>query len=222
MKETWSEDAAEIIAELQRNCDDQIAFTLLGPSMSPTFVTVRAISKNKGQVFVEFEKPEGLEFDGEIFAFYRPDDLSLMRGFKLEGLRQSNRFFRMAIPELIFEVQRRKFPRIYVAEGSSVTCAPQASRRILQAQVIDVSMEGAKIFGRLTGVTKGTIFAPLTLTLCFTDKRCADVVINIAQAVVVREIRVKEKVEVSFHFHSKNADDLLKKYIEQRILEQEI
>jgi c-di-GMP-binding flagellar brake protein YcgR len=145
-----------------------------------------------------------------------------MRGFKLGAVRQTNRFFRMLLPSHIFEVQRRKFPRVYAAEGSAMTCAPKASRRIVSGEVIDVSREGAKIFGKLAGVHKGMVLAPLTLTLCFDERRRDDVVVNIAEAIVVREIRVKEKVELSFHFHSKNADDLLKEYIELRILEQEI
>ncbi len=222
MKEIWSEDRAEIVAELRRICEDQLPLTLLGPGVSPAFVTLRSVLQEQEQAILEFDKPEGITLEGELFVFYRRDDLDLMRGFKLGPMRQTNRFFRVPLPVHIFAVQRRKFPRIYTAEGSFLSCAPQASRRILQAEVIDVSMEGAKIFGNLVGIKQGTILTPLTLTLCFEDKRSADVVINIAEAMVVREIRVKEKVELSFHFRTEDADDLLGKYIELRILEQEI
>jgi c-di-GMP-binding flagellar brake protein YcgR len=150
------------------------------------------------------------------------DDQQLMRGFKLEVLRQTNRFFRAVVPGSIFKVQRRKFPRVYTAEGSTLTFAPKDSRRILHAQIIDVSLEGAKIFGNLVGLKQGTALSPITLTLSFDDRRSNDVVVNVSEAVVVREIRVREKVELSFHFQNKNADDLLKKYIDLRILEQEV
>ena len=208
--------------ELRHNCDNQVAMTLLGPATQPIFITLRSVGKDSDAVVLEFDKPEGVELLGELFVFYQRDDLQLMRGFRLGILRQTNRFFRASLPDHIFEVQRRKFPRIYVADGSTMTCAPQDSRRILQAQVIDVSLEGAKIFGNLTGVSKGTILTPLTLNLRLEDRRSEDVVVNIAEAMVVREIRVKEKVELSFHFQSKNADDLLKKYIDRRVLEQEV
>lgn len=222
MKEIWTTDETKMIDELRRNSDENTPLTLLGPSLPPSFITIRAIVQDEGALLLEFEKPDGLELVGELFVFYRRDDMQLMRGFKLGDIRQTSRYFRMALPEHIFEVQRRKYPRIYVAEGSGVTCAPKASRRILKAQVIDVSMEGAKIFGHLSGITQGTVLAPLTLTLCYDDRRSDDVVINIAEARVVREIRVKEKVEISFHFHSESVDDLLGKYIELRTLEQEI
>ncbi len=222
MKTIWSEDSAEIRAELQKNNDDQVGMTLIGPSLAPIFITVKALVRDGNQFFVEFEKPEGVELEGELFAFYQRDDFNLMRGFKLGEMRQTNRFFRIPPPEHIFEVQRRKFPRVYAAEGSCMTCAPRASRRILHGEVIDVSLEGAKIFGKLIGVQEGTVLAPVTLTLFFDDRRTEEIVINIAEAVVVREIRVKEKVELSFHFQTEDADMLLNKYIELRILEQEL
>lgn len=221
MKEIWSTDLAVICAELQKNSDEHVTLTLLGSGVAPTFVTIRSILEEQGQLLVEFEKPDGLDIQGEMFVFYRRDDQQLMRGFELGEIRQANRFFRATVPEAIFEVQRRQFPRIYVAEGSSLTFALKASRRILQAEVIDVSMEGAKIFGALSGVKEGSVITPLTLTLCFDDRRNADMVVNIGKAVVVREIRVREKVELSFHFQSKEADDLLEKYIDLRVIEQE-
>ncbi len=222
MKETWSTDSAVICAELQKNSDEQVALTLLGPELSPTFVTIRSILEEQGQLLVEFEKPDGLDIQGEMFVFYRRNDQQLMRGFALSEIRQTSRFFRAAMPEAIFEVQRRQFPRIYVAKGSSLTFALKASRRIFQAEVIDVSMEGVKIFGALGGVKEGSVLTPLTLTLCFDDRRSADMVVNIGKAVVVREIRVMEKVELSFHFQSKEADDLLEEYLELRLMEQEV
>jgi hypothetical protein len=222
MKEIWSADQAEVIGELHRNCEEAVPLTLIGPAVVPVFITIRSVLEDNGQLLVECEKPEDIELEGELFVFYRRDDLQLMRGFKLDVVRQTSRFFRAVVPDHIFEVQRRKFLRVFVPEGSIITCAPKNSRRILQAQVIDVSMEGAKIFGRLTGLTKGTVLAPLTLTLCFEDKHSGDVVINITEAVVVREIRVREKVELSFHFQSEDTDDLLEKYIDLRVLEQKI
>ena len=237
MKEIWSTDSVEIIKELHRNRKESVSLTLLGPSVVPTFITIRSVLKDCGITLVECEKPKDLELEGDLFVFYRRDELSLMRGFKLEVVRQASRFFRAVVPKHIFEVQRRKFPRVFVAEGSIATCAPKNSRRILRGQVIDVSMEGAKIFGNLIGMTKGSVLTPLTLTLCFEDKRSDAVVINIAEAVVVREIRVEEKVELSFHFQSEDIEnynvrplilskgisfDLLKKYIQLRILEQEV
>ncbi len=222
MKTIWSEDTAEIMAELQRNNDERISMTLLGPALPPSFITIRSVGQNGEQVFVEFEKPEGIQLEGDLFVFYIREDLSLMRGFKLGALRQTNRFFRVALPPHIFEVQRRKFPRVYAAGGSTMNCAPKASRRILHGQVIDVSLGGAKVFGNLLGVEQGTVLSPLTLTLCFDERQREDVVVTIAEAVVVREIRVKEKVELSFRFQTESADDLLRKYIELRILELEM
>ncbi len=221
MREIWSEDPVEIVSELRKNSDAHVSMTLLGPSTSPALVTLRSVVSGADN-FLEFTKPEGVQLDGDLFVFYRRDDMQLMRGFELGPIRQTNRFFRVSLPEVIFAVQRRKFPRIYAAEGSFLSCAPQDSRRILHAQVIDVSMEGAKIFGDLTGLRQGAILAPLTLTLCFDDKRSDDVEVNIAEAVVIREIRVKEKVQLSFHFQPEKGDDLLKKYIELRLLEQEV
>lgn len=222
MKEIWSEDAGEILSEIRLNCEEQVAMTLLGSTVSPTFVTLRSVVKDADREILEFEKPEELELDGELFVFYLRNDQQLMRGFKLEVLRQTNRFFRAAIPVSIFKVQRRKFPRVYTAEGSTLTFAPKDSRRIIHAQIIDVSLEGAKIFGNLVGLKQGTALSPITLTLSFDDRRSNDVVVNVSEAVVVREIRVKEKVELSFHFQNKDADDLLQKYIDLRILEQEV
>ncbi|MDA3833551.1 MAG: hypothetical protein PF495_09155 [Spirochaetales bacterium] len=73
MKTIWSEDPSEIIAELQVNSDEQVALTLLGPTLAPSFITIRSVVKDDKGVFVEFEKPEGVQLEGDWFVVYLRD-----------------------------------------------------------------------------------------------------------------------------------------------------
>ncbi len=219
MKCQWSQDRGEIAAELEGLGLDEVSLILARSGDPSCAISVRGLVEEGEDVFVEFDKPPTLVLDeGEpYYVFYQREEQSLMRGFSLHVVRQSERFARAFLPEEIFEIQRRKYRRLYTPQQSSLTCIPKNSQRLLTAQILDVSLEGARIFGDLEGIGKGSVLAPLTLTLYFRDRRRPPVIINVAEAVVVREVRVKEKVELSFHFGKADVDyHLLKEYIEQR------
>lgn len=222
LKRQWSTDKHDIIEELKALGDKELPLVLARPGEGSATITVRHILDEAGSLLIEVGKPPELVFN-EIepyYVFYQGDKQALMRGFSLQFVRQSARYARAHLPWEIFEIQRRKYPRVFTPPQSTLTCIPQNSRRIFTAQVLDVSLEGAKIFGDLEGLGKGSILSPLTLTLYFTEERRAPVAVNIAVAVVVREVRTQEKLEVSFHFGRMDADhQQLVKYIDRRSLE---
>jgi hypothetical protein len=219
MKSSWSADTNKIIAEIKDLAESEIPLVLAKPGAESMAITVRHVLAEAGLVLVEVSKPPAVVLDEAepYYVFYQRDQQPLMRGFSLHFSRQSEKFARAPLPEEIFEIQRRKFLRVFTPPQSTLTCVPKNSRRLFTAQILDVSLEGAKIFGNLEGVSKGSVLSPLTLTLYFREKRRAPVTINIAEAVVVREVRVEEKVEVSFQFSQTDTDhQLLENYIDHR------
>ncbi len=222
MKRQWSQDTNEIIKELKSLGDHETPLVLARSGESSSPITIRHILGEGGSVLVEIGKAPDLVLDEmeSYYVFYQRDPQSLMRGFSLQFVRQSERFARAHLPAEIFELQRRKFPRVFTPPQSILTCIPKNSRKLFTAQILDVSLEGAKIFGDLEGIGRGSVLSPLTLTLYFREHRRSPLTINIAEAVVVREVRVQEKVEISFHFDQADADQqLLKEYINLRSLE---
>jgi hypothetical protein len=222
MKRQWSGDKNEIIEEINNLADQKIALVLARAGESINTITARHILGDAGSVLVEIGKSPELVLDETepYYVFYQRNKQSLMRGFSLHFVRQSEKFARANLPAEIFEIQRRKFPRVYVPQQSILTCIPKNSRRLFTATILDVSLEGARIFGEMEGLGKGSVLSPLTLTLYFREKHSAPVTINIAEAVVVRVVRGKEKVEVSFQFDKAAADQhVLAEYIEIRSLE---
>ncbi len=225
MKRQWSVDAKEIIEEIKVLVDRDIVLVLARPGETSSAITVRQILEVAGSVLVEVSKPPELILDESepYYVFYQGPEQALMRGFFLHFVRQSERFARANLPGEIFEIQRRKFPRVFTPPQSLLTCIPKHSRRLLTAQILDVSLEGARIFGDLEGLGRGSVLSPLTLTLYFRAGQRSPIVINITEAVVVREVRVKEKAEVSFHFDKSDSDyQLLAHYIDLRSQELDI
>lgn len=224
MKRQWSANKNEITEEIKALAAKEVPLVLARAGETSTAITVRQVFGEPGSVLVEVGKDPALVLDEAepYYAFYQRDQQSLMRGFSLLFVRQSERFARAGLPSEIFELQRRKYPRVYTPHQSTLSCVPKNSRRLFTAQVMDVSQEGARIFGDLEGLGKGSVLSPLTLTLYFRERRRAPMTINIAEAVVVREVRGKEKVEISFHFDRTDADhQLLAKYLSLRSQELE-
>ena len=191
MKRQWSGDKDVIVEELQGLGLDETSLILARSGDPSCAISIRGLLEEGDDVFVEFDKPPTLVLDeGEpYYVFYQRDEQSLMRGFLLQIIRQSERFARAFLPEEIFELQRRKHPRVYTPRQSSLTCVPKNSQRLLTAQILDVSLEGARIYGDLEGLSTGSVLAPLTLNLYFRDKLRSPVTINVAEAVVVRQQR---------------------------------
>jgi hypothetical protein len=212
-------DTTEIIAEMKSLADQELGLVLARPGEASSTITVHQVLGVAGSVLVEVSKPPELVLDEvePYYVFYQGQEQGLMRGFFLHFVRQSERFARAELPGEIFEIQRRKFPRVFTPQQSLLTCVLKNSRRLVTAQVLDVSLEGARIFGDLEGLGRGSVLSPLTLTLYFRARRRAPTVINIAEAVVVREVRIKEKAEVCFHFDKSDSDyQVLAEYIDLR------
>jgi hypothetical protein len=219
MKRQWSEDRNTIIEELTLLAAQETPLVLARPGEVPATITARHILGDSPGQLVEIVKTPGMVLDQAepYYVFYQRHRQALLRGFSLRFVRQSNRFARAPLPLEIFEIQRRKFPRVFTPRPSILTCVPKNSRRLFTAQILDISLEGARIFGDMEGLGLGSVLTPLTLTLYFRDSRQAPLSINVTEAVVVREVRIKEKVEISFHFDRADADQrLLAQYMELR------
>ena len=226
MKKTWSDVPKDIIHEVKELISQKVAILLVQPGKETRMVTIVNLVKSSTGVLLECNK--GGEYhlgtiDGPAYLFYKKSGQALMRGFVVDLARESQQLFRIRPPREIFEVQRRQHHRVFTPRGSMLSCAPKNTRRMLTAEVLDVSMEGARIYGLLVGVENNTVLSPITMVLSFDDRRSEPITVNISEAKVVRIVRKGEKVEVAFCFASADSDvSLLQKYIDLRVIEQKV
>ncbi|MEN8257785.1 MAG: hypothetical protein ABFS09_07985 [Thermodesulfobacteriota bacterium] len=138
MKRHWSKNKDEIVEEIEKLGQDEISLILARSGDPACAISIRRLFEEACDFFVEFDKPPTLQLDeGEPYCvFYQRNEQSLMRGFSLQAVRQSERFARASLPEEIFEVQRRRHPRVYTPQHSSLTCVPKNSQRLFTAQIL--------------------------------------------------------------------------------------
>jgi len=89
-----------------------------------------------------------------------------LRYFESVRVKKAQRYLGLMMPQEIFNIQRRRFPRVPTAPESAAVFFIKNKQRLSRCTVADVSLGGAKIVGSIPAVvSKGDVVVPLTISL---------------------------------------------------------
>ncbi|MBU0731162.1 MAG: PilZ domain-containing protein [Proteobacteria bacterium] len=221
MRRVWAESPETITQEINLLIDDQTRLNFCQKTAPNQVVFLSAIEPDDSGSCIKLTKRNAFGINpGECFLFYKRVN-QLMRGFKSLVLNNDRKNITASLPSEIFEIQRRKHPRLTTPGNSRATFIPDGKQRLITCRVLDVTLDGARLVGNFSSsIKKDDILKPLSLSLCL---RYSDLEhkINITQARVawVAE-RSKDQRLMGVYFTEQNTDlEQLKHYLHLRLLE---
>lgn len=225
MKEKWLSNTEQIINELISVITNKVNLFLYTEEETGGLITTAThVCSCDGEAYLFLKSDGGLKTGQKGFLVYKQPDGELSRGFTFEVKRSSKNMVATSLPREIFQIQRRKHPRIITLEGSVVNFYIQGEQTLYTMKVMDVSMASA----RLTGIPKNRLTEENKLErMSFYLRRKLygndSYPITIRSAVVKKLKRYRKilrEVEVVVCFQpSLVEEEQLNQYIESRIWE---
>lgn len=224
MRTIWSSDSKIILEELSKIKAKGAALTFCLEGQKSRAIFLKTIETRAGKNFLVFEKKESYSVSGQrCLFFYKPTEYQT-RGFQGVPEKETERFFSFLVPPEIFEVGKRRFPRVSTPH-SSATFSQKGKTKLFHCTVLDVSLEGAMFSGNVPqDLKKGDVVGPVTMSLLM--KFGSDEThVQVAEATVMNVISadgITEK-KVGFHFHEDAASQAtLSPYIDIRLIEDSV
>ncbi len=205
MRQLWT-DAPEIIEqEMLRAVAEQLPLNLHLQDKPPCLVRACEVAGPTSDRQLVLAKPTPFVTDGALCRLvYHRSGGPMLCEFTSPTLAESGQTLTLSLPEQIFLIQRRKYPRITTPSPSCVTLN-SAGVEGRSVSVADICMEGARLVinGALAPFFRqGTEIGPLTFSLHMqVPSMCIDALtIPSAQVVRIRELDNGMMLEVGIHF----------------------
>ncbi len=203
MKKVWSNDPGIIEEKLNTLLQHRIPVTLAKKGHESQTVFLREINQKKTVSLIQFTKSKDLCYKQEpCFFLYRPLEY-ITHIFEGAPLDEDEKRLTILKPSVIFELSKRKFPRIPARTGSLGVYLLPYSTRLYKASLKNVSREGLLMVGTCPSFIKeGITIGPLDLTLERESSVIDPLRVHIPEAVVVRVNRTGENglAEMAVHF----------------------
>jgi PilZ domain len=166
MKKTLISQPREILEELQTIVDAQLPLSIYLIGGSTHVSGVKEICERPEGHFLVVNKPSAWKSGSEIlFMLYKPQG-SPFRGFQFVLAVETESLLVAKIPDEIFIIQRRRFPRLPVPETSKATFFLGRNNRVNVSEVGDISMGGARFVSVPVGDLRiGDVIGPITFSL---------------------------------------------------------
>ena len=181
MKEIWTRDVSEILDEL----DQVVAGTLSIQNRQGKMTQTRVIKlhEHNGNFYLLIKRPSEINVVNDIkTAYYKLNGKPIL-GFPCIPEKISEKYLAISLPEEIFQVQLRKFPRYLTPKGAMISFLIKDKRRVTICELQDISLSGARLFGiPRYDLMEKDIIGPATLTL------------SGFHSVVVREITLQDAI----------------------------
>jgi hypothetical protein len=224
MREYWTEDSRKILKTIGKLIKANTPMHLYQKGVPPLTVYAReVIHKQKGSLLLLFKPGSSKVKKEKCFISFQPKGQPLY-GFEGVPLLESEQHVAIPFPEAIYRVQRRKHARVETPGNSKAVFTFRNRRRIYNCQVLDFSMRGARLLGKVFGeVKKGGVIEPISFSLCSrysdTEER-----INIPEATVTRMVERKDdetELGIFFKVPPDNVElaDAVELYIQMRMIE---
>ena len=166
MIELWTQDTDKIFSSLKRAIDKHIPLRLQNAGVFLDTTMLCKIHEHKAEKYLVLKKPKGLESSRDI------DTVS----FKSMGFpnvlfpcfisRETEKLMAARLPEEFFFIQHRLSPRFITLRGSMVSFLVSNRRKLNICELIDVSIEGARLTGKpLYEIKEGDRIRQCTLFL---------------------------------------------------------
>jgi hypothetical protein len=222
MKEQWSAAPEKIKKELLELIQNETPLTIYyQKAKSPLNSMLLEIKGHQNAAYCILERPADCKEISEGFLLYKKKQFSA-RGFIIQIIKITKDTIMIRFPGEIFEIQRRKYPRIDTPKNSRATFIVKGKQTMNACKVIDISKGGTWLSGKISyQLEPGIIIGPLTLNLTL-DKYPKEIhEINIPEGKITRVISLHDN-EKSFGVCFEILDserELVKKYIDIRLWE---
>lgn len=213
MKKTLFSHQREILKELQTIVDDQLLLSIYLKGGLTHVSGVKEICKRTEGHFLVVNKPTDWKSGSKIlFMLYRPQG-SLFRGFRFVLAAETESLLVAKVPDEIFIIQRRRFPRLQVPDTSKATFFLGKNNRVNVSEVGDISIDGARLVGVFVyDLRIGDVIGPITFSLAI---KYTDVLteVTVPEAKVVRIMpniadAAKNDIGISFELAPDQHDQL--------------
>lgn len=221
MKKTWSTDPMQIIHELISVIELSLPLSIYSSQGAPTITTqiLSVCGYNKTDYIVLY-KPDNWWWAAshESYVLYKKEGVPA-RGFMLTLTKESEKTMAAVLPEEIFQIQRRRYPRIPAHTDSQATFLVKHKTQLSTCRVVDISLGGARLVGQpVYELKRGDELCPFTmiLTLETDPSGIRDITIPSATVAWVQRIsEVKVEVGVSFQLPAAKREQM-NKYLDLR------
>jgi hypothetical protein len=166
MKKTWSTNIDEISKEIDLLIAEKARLTCLREKKRTTALYVKGKTQLDNSNLLMLSTPRKEICPKKRCLFYYHREGCPIRGFHCTPEMLLDGLLGVHYPTEIFEIQRRKFPRIQVPPDSRANFALLNRQGLHVGRIEDISLEGARISGDFPIILeKGSIITPITLTL---------------------------------------------------------
>jgi len=225
MKQVFTKECRQICRELETLMAAATPVSLCQIGAKPLKTSLEEIIEDHqaGPLLVFKKKEQRLELSDKPYFVLFKKPRKPIRGFHGTILTDNEKAFTMAFPEELFEIQHLKEDRIPVHQGTAVFHHRHHNGSpFIQCEVLDVSMQAAKLFGSFpASIKKDTIIEPLSMMLCLRFSE-DEMLINIRTATVKHVSQLltgKQHIGVTFDQLSPEMNDILEDYLSRRQLE---
>lgn len=151
MKEKWSSHTEQIIHELISVIANKLnIFLYTDEEPSGLITTATHVCSYDGEDYLFLKSDGGLKTGQRGFLVYKQPGGELSRGFTLEIKKSTKKMVAISLPKEIFQIQRRKHPRIKTPQGSVVNFYIKDEHILNTLKVMDITMSSARLTGGLT------------------------------------------------------------------------
>ncbi|MFZ5759574.1 MAG: PilZ domain-containing protein [Thermodesulfobacteriota bacterium] len=227
MKRTWSTDFDEITKEIDLLVCEQAKLYCLRENSETIILRAKGKTAVKNKRLLVVSHPcTTICSKNQCHLYYQRQGFPV-RGFHCTPEKLVNGLLGVQYPIEIFEVQRRKFPRVQVARDSRVSFSLRNRQKFYIGKVEDVSLQGARIRGDFPMVIeKGVLITPMTLILTPYCRQTEDeVAIHVPEATVMRSMMDGEKTaELAIHFILEDLmqQQKLSRYVDALLKQEEV
>ncbi|MBI5556795.1 MAG: PilZ domain-containing protein [Deltaproteobacteria bacterium] len=226
MNKTWSTNVDEISKEIDLLVYEKAKLFCLREKGATNTLFVKGKTRLNNSDLLVLSHPEKNICPKNQCLFYYHTNGSPVRGFHCTPEKLVNGLLAVHYPKEIFEIQRRKFPRVPVARDSRVSFSLLNRHRFHVGRIEDISLEGARISGEFPVIIeKGAIVTPITLTLIPPYLRQPNETnIHIPEATVIRSIQdedITKELAIHFILNELQQQEALERYILSQIKREE-
>lgn len=167
MKQLWIDDQKLIGAEIERLIQQKIPLFCLRPDRKETAkLLISGTTCQKNQTMLVLNHPHQPTCNKPTCLFYYHFANEPLRLFECHRVKKIDKYLGLILPKEIFEIQRRRYPRVPTPNNSMATFSFERKQRVYHATVEDVSAGGARLQTKIQDIIrKGTVITPLSLNL---------------------------------------------------------
>ncbi|MBA3015195.1 MAG: PilZ domain-containing protein [Proteobacteria bacterium] len=223
MKKLFTNNPTEIAEEINSLITNKGALVCAKGGTSDKMKKLPLVAKSKssaGDLMVILHPDHPC--DSDKCSFYYATAGAPLRYFEAARVKKAKQFLGLQYPTEIYNVFRRKSPRVQTARKSTITFSILHKQRVYSGKVVDISLNGAQLSIDLPAqLSTGDTLCALSFILCSRLLADYEETITLAEAKIVwiqTEEERNHTLGINFE-PDDNARDALENYINLRKIE---